>query len=152
MNAQTKKETSTTPTKAQVEVCEKGDCSQPSSPRLYHTEEGLSTPRAEKICNLPGERYCARCGKWFWRRTSEYPFGVYCSDTCKRLSEKPAKPKKESRAVKMYTREGGYIMTYKTAEDAAWDVGLKSPESIRKCCRGEVRTSAGFIWKWKEEA
>ena len=91
MNDQNEKKTSTTPTKATVEVTEKGDCDKPSSPQLYHAKEGLSTPFEEKICNLPGERNCARCGKWFWRRTSEYPFGNYCSYTCKRLIEKPKK-------------------------------------------------------------
>lgn len=45
---------------------------------------------------------------------------------------------------------GEYICSYLGAEDAAKSInGKKGCESgIRDCCRGVLRTSHGFIWRW----
>jgi hypothetical protein len=52
--------------------------------------------------------------------------------------------------VDMYTREGGFVMGFSCSEEAAKYVGLKKPHSIRECCLGKTKTSAGFVFRYRE--
>lgn len=43
---------------------------------------------------------------------------------------------------------GEYICSFLGADDAAKSVSANCASQIRACCRGERRTTHGFVWKW----
>lgn len=55
---------------------------------------------------------------------------------------------KHKKAVKQYTLDGELIKTHRTVTAAAKYVNI-SPSSISASCLGRQKTSAGFIWKYK---
>lgn len=145
MNNQTKKETSTLPTKAQVEISEKRK-KKKLLPLEYTTKSGTCQAFLDQAL---GKQNCKRCGKEFYPTRPEYAWEDCCSYTC-RLHRDDDKKKPHTKPVDMYTREGGFVMSFSCSEEAAKYVGLKKPHSIRECCLGKTKTSAGFVFRYRE--
>lgn len=53
---------------------------------------------------------------------------------------------KVSIKVNQYTQNGEFLRTYDSYLQAAKAVGVSS-NAIKKCCNGQQRTSAGYIWR-----
>ena len=49
--------------------------------------------------------------------------------------------------VGKYTKQGKLIKIYNSATEA-WKDGNIGPSLIQSCCRGRVKTSGGFVWKY----
>lgn len=59
--------------------------------------------------------------------------------------------KRNRRGVIQYDADMNYIQEYESVEEAGKAVGIVS-SSIVNACRGRIRTSGGFIWKYKEQS
>ena len=150
--ASTKKETPTTPTKAPVEVSQKGKRKSFSFP-LYHNIDGLSTPKTKEIQgdDVLCPSFCVRCGKEFYPTKPEYAWEDCCGYTCW-LHRDDHKRIVNGKPVEQLTEKGTLIATFPSAVEAAKEMGLKKADSIRDCCRGKTKTSGGYVWRYKEEA
>lgn len=150
MDANEKNNPSTAPTKAQVEGWRKGK-DRSFSPRLYQINYDLSTPQLD-FCATPGlvDKKCVRCGKNFVPTRPKYAWQDCCSYTCY-MHRDDNKTIPNGKPVNQYTEDGYFIRTFKSAVEAAKEIGLKKADNIRDCCNGKTKKSAGFIWRWKEE-
>lgn len=61
------------------------------------------------------------------------------------LKGKCAKP------VCQYTKDGEYVRKFNGATEAAEFFGKKSGADITNCCRGNLKTAYGFIWRYNGE-
>lgn len=149
MDSEIKKNPSTAPTKEHVEGAEKGKTSS-SFPKLYQIKYDLSTPKLN-FCPTPGivDQKCVKCGKNFIRTYPKYAWKDCCSYTCY-LHRDDNKEVPHSKPVDMFTQDGGFIKSFSNSIEAAKYVGLMKPDSIRNCCLGKTKTSAGFVWRYKE--
>lgn len=150
MNSETKKETSTTPTKAQVEVQNRKK-KKSFSLKVYHNYYDLSSPIHLKsmLDHTFPDKKCVCCGKSFVPTKPEYAWEDCCSYTCYR-HRGDEKKKPHMKPVDQYTKEGKFIGHFKSAVEAAIDAGLKKADGIRDCCNGKTKTSGGFVWRWSE--
>jgi hypothetical protein len=147
-----KKETSTTPTKAQVEVSKKEKKKNSFSLPFYHKKDGLST-LLEYSMGINDPK-CVVCGKTFIKyRGREYAYGDCCSHSCSKTKERSksnnipnAKP-----VVQIEQKSGKVVQTFQSAIEAALYIGMKKADGIRDCCNGKTKTSGGYIWRWKEK-
>ena len=58
--------------------------------------------------------------------------------------------KEHSKKVNQYDLDGNFIRTFNSTIEASRAVkGYKS--NISKCCKGEYKTSSGYIWKYAKE-
>ena len=67
--------------------------------------------------------------------------------------DKSSNPKDNSyrhRKVNQYTLDGKFIKTFECIKDATLSLG-KNKSAIWKACRGEYKTSLGFIWKYADD-
>lgn len=55
-----------------------------------------------------------------------------------------------SKPVLQYSIEGKFIKEWSSMKEAARGLGISSPRDIKRCCTGERKTRAGFIWRLKE--
>lgn len=69
-------------------------------------------------------------------------YGIQYIDYINRTFAKP---------VLQYSRDGIFIREYKSINEAGKALGLVNGTNIGKCCRGEIKTSKGYIWKYKED-
>lgn len=53
------------------------------------------------------------------------------------------------RPVLQYTITGNFIKEYKSLREAAINIGAKSTAGIQSCCVGRLKSSMGYIWKYK---
>ena len=67
------------------------------------------------------------------------------------ISQKGLRKSKHLKPVVQYTLSGEFIKEYPSAYDVMLTLGYDK-SSIRKCCRGVIKTSYGYIWKEKGEA
>lgn len=149
MENNVKKETSTTPTKAQVEVSQTEKKKNSLSLPFYHKNDGLSTLLNYSI-GIDDPK-CVVCGKTFIKyRGRQYAYGNCCSYPCY-MHRDDNKTIPNGKPVNQYTEDGYFIQTFKSAVEAAKEIGLKKADNIRDCCNGKTKKSAGFIWRWKEE-
>ena len=51
-----------------------------------------------------------------------------------------------TKKIGQYSKDGTYIRTFNTLEEARKSVGV-SASSISNCCRGKTKTAAGYVWK-----
>ena len=49
--------------------------------------------------------------------------------------------------VGKYSKDGKLIKIYNSASEA-WHDGNPNTDSIRSCCKGRIKTSGGYIWKY----
>ena len=81
------------------------------------------------------------------RENINYPISM---ENRKKASLK-SKDSPYSRKVGKYTMENEYICSYDSISDASKDTGC-SISKISAVCRGERKSSGGFIWKFESEA
>lgn len=146
------KRPSTQPTKQQVESLKEKGAGNTLSSVLYTTNEGLSTHLEHFPIGII-EKNCRLCGKPYIRYAGrEYAWGECCSYTCHRREVEVHKPNANSKAVVQLGKEGfRYFNTYPSALEAAIAMGLKKADSIRDCCNGKTKTSAGYAWMWASD-
>lgn len=58
----------------------------------------------------------------------------------------PGQPKK----LNQYTTNGDFVASWNSGVEAAKMVGV-SRTSIYRCCKGELPTTAGFVWRWADD-
>lgn len=66
-----------------------------------------------------------------------------------RRSKKLTNRKDQSKPVLQYDKYGNFIKEYPSASDASRNTGINFSH-ICKVCRGELNTSGGYIWKYKQ--
>lgn len=54
-----------------------------------------------------------------------------------------------SKAVIQYDKSGNEIKKWKSAREACKELGLY-PGNISKCCKGILKTTGGFVWRFAE--
>lgn len=59
------------------------------------------------------------------------------------LGRKPANAKR----VCQYALDGTFIAEYNTVKEATDKTGTSN---VAACCRGERKTSGGYVWRWKD--
>jgi len=57
--------------------------------------------------------------------------------------------KKICKSVLQYDKEGNFIKEFDSAKTAAKELNLY-PNNITSCCKGNLKSTGGFIWKYKE--
>lgn len=67
-------------------------------------------------------------------------FGVAYKDYINRTFAMP---------VLQYNKNGKFIKRYNSANEAGRAMGKINGGNIVKCCKGEIKTSCGFIWKYE---
>lgn len=77
------------------------------------------------------------------KKMSESRKGEKRSDETKRkIRDAKSKP------ILQYSKEGIFIKEFPSANEAARQIGIFS-QNINTCCIGRLKTSGGFIWKYK---
>lgn len=69
-------------------------------------------------------------------------FGITYKDHINRIFATP---------VLQYNKDGKFIKKYDSANDAGRAMGKINGGNIIKCCKGEIKTSCGFIWKYETD-
>ena len=118
---------------------------------VYHGKNDVSSTEKKKVHFYYGmgikELNCAYCGKNFIPTRPEYACGNCCSYHCfiHRNDER------QNTRIKMYERNGRYIKTFETIEEAAKYCDLKDARSIRDFLRGRTKSAGGFLWAWDND-
>lgn len=89
---------------------------------------------------------CVVCGKEFTPKPTKRKRQQTCSPECrvKLITQKQAF---RMRSVAKYTKDGILLKVFDSTMDAARDCkGFAA--NIVKCCRGEIQTYKGFVWKY----
>ena len=50
--------------------------------------------------------------------------------------------------VDKYTTDGIFVETYSSIAEASIDCGDNSKSHISSCCKGDLHTAYGFIWRY----
>ena len=58
--------------------------------------------------------------------------------------------KKQGRPVLQYTKSGEFIKEWECGKEAAMFYNV-DPSSLMRCCQGKFKSSAGYVWKYKNE-
>ena len=58
--------------------------------------------------------------------------------------------KEKSKKVKQYDLKGNYIKTFNSVVEASKEVNVYK-SNISSCCKGKLKTSAGYEWKYEKE-
>ncbi len=66
----------------------------------------------------------------------------------KRATETQLNRKDSSKTVLQYTTDGQFVKEYPSVKEAARQNGFNFGH-IASCCRGEIKTSRGYIWRYK---
>lgn len=153
MQSNIKKEAPTTPTKATVEASRERKRSTFSLP-FYHKNNDLST--IFEYSTGITDPNCVVCGKTFIKYLGrEYAYGDCCSHSCKKKQEREELKQRtipNAKPVVQKERDSEKIIaSFPSAEEAARYMGMKKADNIRDCCNRKTKTSAGYIWRWKEE-
>lgn len=56
-----------------------------------------------------------------------------------------------AKPVIQYDKSGGFIARYNSANEAGRAMGRINGTNIIKCCKGEIKTSLGYIWKYEDD-
>ena len=75
----------------------------------------------------------------------EDPPPIYSVDKHKLITNSP-----QLRRVSQYSKDGTFIRSYFSLSEASKATGVDS-SGISKCCRGKLKTTGGFVWKYEEE-
>ena len=67
-----------------------------------------------------------------------------------RKSQKQLNDKNKSKVVLQYSLDGTFIKEWKSTKDVQRNLGFDNSH-ISKCCRNIIKTSYGYIWKYKNE-
>ncbi len=68
-----------------------------------------------------------------------------------RTNKLPAgKDHHNSKCIEQYDKEGNLIKTFESIHQAAKELSVQ-PGGICMCCKGKLRTTGGFVFKYKDE-
>lgn len=69
------------------------------------------------------------------------------------IIEKGVEASKEvsSKPILQYTLEGKFVREWPSMREAARALNISSPRDLKRCCIGERKSRAGFIWKLKNQ-
>lgn len=122
-------------------------------PQVNHRDENPSNNRANNLewCDC---KYNNNYGSHS-QKISESKRGIPRSQETKRkvaealrgIPHSEERKRKKSIPVAQYTEEGELIAIFYGAREASRQTGIYS-SSINACCRGKLKTSGGFIWKY----
>ena len=87
------------------------------------------------------------------QRISDSKKGLKHSEETKIKIGESGKGKKKpnnSRKVDQYSKDGTFLKTHNSLFDARDHVNLSSTSGIIKCCRGERKTAAKFMWNYTD--
>lgn len=99
------------------------------------------------------DKKCPVCGKMFPPaafHAYEENQVLFCSWTCYLRGRKGERKTPNAMRVVQYTKGGKFMREFESAVEAAFHIGVK-PQSIRGCCNGTTKTSAGYVWRYKKE-
>jgi len=68
-----------------------------------------------------------------------------------RKGPRPDLKGKGAKPVCQYTKDGEFVKEFPSATDAAISFGKKLCSDITNCCKGNLKTAYGFIWRYKGE-
>lgn len=54
-----------------------------------------------------------------------------------------------SKAVVQYSKDGKFVRAWKSAREACGELGIY-PANVSKCCKGYLKTTGGYRWKYAE--
>lgn len=86
------------------------------------------------------------------RHMSESRLGIQFSEQHllhMRQSAKRGKDNHNSRSVAMYSADGVLMKTFDTVTEAAQSMGADKSHIVA-CCRGKIKTSKGYIWRYAD--
>lgn len=89
-------------------------------------------------------RVTKTAGGWIWRDVDD----LLTEEEIKWCNE--ASSKKRQKDVIQYNLHGEFIKIYKSATIAKKETGCDNSE-IGKCCRGEIESVKGFIWRYASD-
>ena len=86
-----------------------------------------------------------------------YNTSAYASHSCKHSEESKRKMSEANKgkvyapikAVLQFSKDGKLIAEYSSIHEAERQTGCKN-QNICNCCRGERKSTGGYIWKYKE--
>lgn len=105
----------------------------------------FQTPNKNQALELESELM-----KWYDSVENGYntsPFGsshIYNEELKKKMSENS-----HSKAVLQFSKSGEFITEYPSAWEAERKTGCYQT-SICQCCKGKLKSTGGYIWKYKE--
>lgn len=95
---------------------------------------------------LPKTKICKVCGKEFEPPVNHRGRNTICSPECWKVYRKQL-AKKYSLKIDQFDIEGHFIKTW----DSIHEIGRfykKDPSNICACCKGKLKTSWHYIWKY----
>lgn len=96
------------------------------------------TPKIDGVVTVNGLRFIVE------QKENEYiPKG--------RKGPRPDLKGKGAKPVCQYTKDGEFVKEFPSATDAAISFGKKLCSDITNCCKGNLKTAYGFIWRYKGE-
>lgn len=70
----------------------------------------------------------------------------WCNGSMNQIHASNSGLRKDTIAVAMYSKEGVLLGVFKSRSDASRKTGAWN-QSISKCCRGELKSTGGYVWK-----
>ena len=64
-------------------------------------------------------------------------------------SKKKIRENNPSKQVLQFSKDGEFIAEYPSTREAGRRIGC-NPSNICSCCKGKLKSTSGFIWKYKE--
>lgn len=58
--------------------------------------------------------------------------------------------KKQYKKITQMTKDGNFVRSWESQKSAGESLGIPSG-NICRCCKGELKTAGGFVWKYAEE-
>lgn len=100
-----------------------------------------SVTEAETFTGVDNSNIVATC-KGRYKQFKGFVF-VYSGETINRARSSHRKP------VDMFGLDGKYIKTFQTIKDASMELEIADTH-ISDCCKGKIKTSGGYVWKYAE--
>ena len=106
----------------------------------------FQTPNKEQALELESELM-----KWYDSVENGYNTSAYDSRHCKHSEEskKRMSENRPSKPVIQFSKDGEFIAEYNSVMEAERQTGC-NPSHICKCCKGKLKSTGGYIWKYKE--
>ena len=105
----------------------------------------FQTPNKEQALELEAELM-----KWYDSVENGYntsPFGS--SHICNEELKNKIRENNPSKPVIQFSKDGEFIAEYQSTKEAERNTGCHH-EHICACCKGKLKTTGGYIWKYKQ--